>query len=80
MVNPQAISTTVTALPSHSHSAVMAMGDVPVSTNGSGMDPGSIRRAAFPPMLDAIAATITSDALTAEDQTALLEPLTSLAR
>ena len=45
----------------------------------SGLDASSVRQAAIPPMLDAIAATIASDSLSAEDQTALLEPLARLA-
>jgi hypothetical protein len=43
------------------------------------MDPGSIRKAAIPPMLDAIAATIAADGLSPNEQTLLLEPLAALA-
>lgn len=64
----------------NNYSAPMAMGDVPMSFAGSGMDPGSIRRAAIPPMLDAVAATITADGLGAEDQALLLEPVTVMAK
>ena len=42
----------------NNYAAPLAMGDVPMNFAGSGMDPGSIRRAAIPPMLDAVAATI----------------------
>jgi hypothetical protein len=63
----------------NNYPAPMAMGDVPAMLNGSGMDPGSIRRAALPPMLDAIAATIAADGLSPDEQTLLLEPLAALA-
>ena len=63
----------------NNYPAPMAMGDVPTMLNGSGMDPGSIRKAAIPPMLDAIAATIAGDGLSPGEQTALLEPLAALA-
>jgi hypothetical protein len=63
----------------NNYPAQLAMGDVPVMITGSGMDPGSIRKAALPPMLDAIAATIASDGLSASEQTVLLEPLAALA-
>jgi hypothetical protein len=55
------------------------MGDVLAMLSGSGMDPGSIRKAAIPPMLDAIAATIAADGLSPDEQVLLLEPLTNLA-
>lgn len=42
---------------------------------GSGMDASSVRRAAIPPLMDAVAATITSDVLDASLQAALVEPL-----
>lgn len=45
----------------------------------SGMDQGSLRMAAIPPMLDAVAATISADDLDAQHQTTLLEPLIRLA-
>jgi hypothetical protein len=64
----------------NNYSTPMSMGDVPLNFSGSGMDPNSIRRAAIPPMLDAIAATIAADGLSAEDQALLLEPVTVMAR
>ncbi len=64
----------------NNYSTPMAMGDVPLNFTGSGMDPNSIRRAAIPPMLDAIAATIAADGLSAEDQAPLLEPVTVMAK
>jgi hypothetical protein len=64
----------------NNYSAPIAAGDVPVNFTGSGMDPGSIRRAAIPPMLDAIAATIAADGLSASDHALLLEPATAVAR
>jgi hypothetical protein len=64
----------------NNYSAPIAMGDVPVNFTGSGMDPGSVRRAAIPPMLDAIAATIAADGLSASDQTLLLEPAAAMAQ
>ena len=63
----------------NNYPAQMAMGDVPVMSTGSGMDPGSIRKAALPPMLDAIAATIAADGLSPAEQTLLLEPVAALA-
>lgn len=63
----------------NNYSAQMVVGDVPSSFVASGMDPNSIRRAAIPPMLDAIAATLAADGLSAEEQTALLEPVAALA-
>lgn len=63
----------------NNYPAPMAMGDVPAMLNGSGMDPSSIRKAAIPPMLDAVAATIAADGLSPDDQTLLLEPLAALA-
>lgn len=63
----------------NNYPAPMAMGDVPAMPSGSGMDPGSIRKAAIPPMLDAIAATITADGLSPSEQTLLLEPVAALA-
>jgi len=47
--------------------------------SGSGMAPGAVRQQALPPLLDAIAATIAADGLTAEDETVLLEPLLNIA-
>jgi hypothetical protein len=41
---------------------------------GSGMDAASIRKAAIPPMLDAIAATIAADSLDQDQRWALLKP------
>src|SRR5688500_9320977 len=43
---------------------------------GSGMDASSVRRAAIPPLMDAIAATVTFDVLDASLQATLLEPMT----
>jgi hypothetical protein len=63
----------------NNYSAPIAMGDVPMNFTGSGMDPGSIRKAAIPPMLDVVAGTIAADGLTASEQSLLLEPITSLA-
>jgi hypothetical protein len=44
-------------------------------SNPSGMDTASVKRAAMPPMLDAIAATIVADSIDARDATILLEPM-----
>lgn len=63
----------------NNYPAAMVMGDVPATLSGSGMDPGSIRKAAIPPMLDAIAATIAADGLSPTEQTLLLEPIAALA-
>lgn len=63
----------------NNYPAAMVIGDVPATLSGSGMDPGSIRKAAIPPMLDAIAATIAADGLSPHDQTLLLEAVESLA-
>ena len=63
----------------NNYPAQLAMGDVPVMISGSGMDPGSIRKSALPPMLDAIAATIAADGLSPAEQTLLLEPIAALA-
>jgi hypothetical protein len=63
----------------NNYSAQMAVGDVQSSFMASGMDPNTIRRAAIPPMLDAIAATVAADGLSATEQTALLEPVAALA-
>jgi hypothetical protein len=46
---------------------------------GQGMDQGSIRKAAFPPMLDAIAATICADGLDQDERHALLKPFQAIA-
>jgi hypothetical protein len=64
----------------NNYPAPMIIGDVQAMFTGSGMDPGSIRKAAIPPMLDAIAATIAADELSPPDQTLLLEPLAALAQ
>jgi len=63
----------------NNYPAPFVTGDVPALLSGSGMDPGSIRRAALPPMMDAIAATIAADGLSPDEQTLLLEPLAALA-
>lgn len=64
----------------NNYSAPIAWGDVQATFIGSGMDPASIRKAAIPPMLDAVAATIAADGLSAEDQALLLEPVTVMAK
>jgi hypothetical protein len=46
----------------------------------SGMDQASVRKAAIPPMLDAIAATIADSDLSQEDRWALLKPIEAIAR
>jgi uncharacterized protein (UPF0335 family) len=46
----------------------------------SGMDSGDIRQIALPPLMDAVAAIITSSDLDAGEQTFLLEPIARLAR
>ena len=46
----------------------------------SGLDQASVREAAIPPMLDAIAATIGGDGLSDADRDALLEPVAALTR
>src|SRR6266545_312225 len=63
----------------NNYPAPMVMGDVPAILSGSGMDLGAIRKAAIPPMLDAIAATIAVDGLRPGEQTLLLEPMAALA-
>lgn len=62
----------------NNYASPMVRGDVPALDSGSGMDPGSIRRAAIPPMLDAIAATIAGDELGEAQRAVLLEPLTEM--
>jgi hypothetical protein len=64
----------------NNYSPPMAMGDVPMSFSGSGMNASSIRKAAIPPMLDAVAATIAEDSLSPDDRRALLEPMEAIAR
>ena len=64
----------------NNYSAPMAMGDVPMNFSGSGMQPGAIRRAAIPPMLDAIAATIVADDLDQDARWALLKPYEAIKR
>ena len=46
----------------------------------SGMDAGSVRRSAIPPMLDAIAATITQDRLDVDERWVLTKPIEAIAR
>lgn len=46
----------------------------------SGMDASSVRKAAIPPMLDAIAATIVADGLDQDERHALLKPYQTIAR
>jgi hypothetical protein len=64
----------------NNYTAQMAIGEVPGNFISSGMDPGSIRRAAIPAMLDAIAATITHDELSQDDRWVLSKPIDALAR
>lgn len=64
----------------NNYSAPIAWGDVQATLIGSGMDPASIRKAAIPPMLDAIAATITQDELSQDDRWVMTKPLEALAR
>lgn len=45
----------------------------------SGMDLGTLRLSALPPLLDAVAAIVATDGLDASEETALLEPFTRLA-
>ncbi len=47
---------------------------------GSGMDAGTVRREALPPLLDAIAGTVGADLLSDDDRSALLGPMASLER
>ena len=63
----------------NNYSAPLAQGEVPVGYSLSGMDANSIRRAAIPPMLDAIAAVVAADGLGQHDETVLLEPLRAVA-
>lgn len=46
----------------------------------SGLDQASVRKAAFPPMLDAVAATIAADGLNQDDRWVLLKPIEALGR
>jgi hypothetical protein len=63
----------------NNYPAQMAVGDVPAVIMGSGMDPGTVRRQAIPPMLDAIAATICADGLDQDERHALLKPFQAVA-
>ena len=63
----------------NNYPAQMAVGDVPAVIMGSGMDPGTVRRQAIPPMLDAIAATICADGLDQDERHTLLEPYQAIA-
>jgi hypothetical protein len=63
----------------NNYSYRLAFPDTLGAASLSGMDQGSIRKAAIPPMLDAIAATIAADGLSPSEQTLLLEPLAALA-
>jgi hypothetical protein len=63
----------------NNYPAQMAVGDVPAVIMGSGMDPGTVRRQAIPPMLDAIAATICADGLDQDERHALLKPYQAIA-
>jgi hypothetical protein len=47
--------------------------------SGSGLDPSSVRKAAIPPIVDALAATIAADGLTTDQQTVLLKPMLAIA-
>ena len=44
----------------------------------SGMDQASVRQAAIPPMLDAVAATIADDGLSQDDRWVLLKPIEAI--
>ncbi|MEP7378445.1 MAG: hypothetical protein ABI725_02685 [Chloroflexota bacterium] len=46
----------------------------------SGLDQASVRKAAIPPMLDAVAATIADDSLSQDERWVLLKPIEALAR
>lgn len=46
----------------------------------SGLDQASVRKAAIPPMLDAVAATIADDGLNQDDRWVLLKPIEALGR
>jgi hypothetical protein len=69
--------------------AVVLTGEVPpigvvgvaaFPSNPSGLSRSSVRTAAMPPLLDAIAATIAADGLDGDQETLLLEPVSRLAR
>jgi hypothetical protein len=46
----------------------------------SGLDQASVRKAAIPPMLDAVAATIADNGLNQDDRWVLLKPIEALGR
>jgi hypothetical protein len=52
----------------------LAFPDTQGQASLSGMDQGSVRKQAFPPMLDAIAATIVADGLDQDERHVLLKP------
>jgi hypothetical protein len=47
-------------------------------SSGTGMDAGSVRRQALPPLLDAVAATIAAEGLSPEERDTLMAPVLSL--
>jgi hypothetical protein len=63
----------------NNYPAQMVVGDVPAVIMGSGMDPGTVRRQAIPPMLDAVAATICADGLDQDERHVLLKPYQAIA-
>jgi hypothetical protein len=64
----------------NNYSYRMAAPDTMGFSSGSGMDAASIRKAAIPPMLDAIAATIVADDLDQDARWALLKPYEAISR
>jgi len=56
---------------------IVGMATLP--SNPSGMDQATVRQAAMPPMLDALAATIVSDTLDPHDAAILFDPLVTVA-
>jgi len=62
----------------NNYSYRLASPDTMGFNNVSGMDAGSIRKAAIPPMLDTVAATIAADGLDQDQRWALLKPFEAL--
>ena len=56
------------------------VGAATLPSNPSGLDAASVRQQALPPMLDAVAAAVAADDLTAEEEALLTEPLRAIAR
>jgi hypothetical protein len=56
------------------------LGVANLPSNPSGMSMASVRSAAMPPLMDALAATVAADGIDAAAQTLLLEPIIRLAR